>query len=109
MRTVTIAIIGGCSLALAGCASTDRYGYQRDNSQLERAATGAAVGGAVGAGVGAVVDGVNPVEGAVAGAVVGGAVGALTGNNRQWYRDERGNCYYVDNDGRRNYDRDRRC
>src|SRR5690554_1850643 len=108
MRTLSISVICGCSLALAACSTTDRYGYERDNRGLERAATGAAIGGAVGAGVGAVVDGVSPVEGAVAGAVVGGVAGAVTGNDRRWYRDNRGDCYYVD-DGRRVYDYGRRC
>ena len=95
------------TMSLGACA-TDRYGYD-NNDQLERAATGAAIGAAAGAGVGAVVGGVSPVEGAVAGAVVGGAAGALTSNDRRWYRDARGYCYYVNDRGDRMYDYDRRC
>jgi uncharacterized protein YcfJ len=112
MRALTLAALCGCSLAMTACASTDRYGYSdNNNNRLERAGTGAAIGAAAGAGVGAVVDGVSPVEGAVAGAVVGGVVGAVTDNNgdRRWYRDDRNNCYYLDRDGRRVYDRGARC
>jgi phage tail tape-measure protein len=110
MRALTLAALCGCSLAMTACASNDRYGYS-DNNRLERAGTGAAIGAAAGAGVGAVVDGVDPIEGAVAGAVAGGVIGAVTGNSgdRRWRRDDRGNCYYEDRDGRRVYDRGARC
>lgn len=91
---------------VAGACATDPYG--RDDRQLRSAATGAAVGGAVGAGVGAIVDGVSPVEGAAAGAVAGGVIGAVRSDQRRWYRDRRGDCYYVDR-GRRIYDYRRRC
>lgn len=94
------------AILAAGCA-TDRY--DRDDRQLYRAATGAAVGGAVGAGVGAVVDGVSPVEGAAAGAVAGGVIGAVTGDRRRWYRDRRGDCFYLNEQRRRIYDYGRRC
>jgi uncharacterized protein YcfJ len=104
-----IGLLAAGSLTLGACATHDRYGYPRDNRQLERAATGAAIGGAVGAGVGAVVDGVSPVAGAAAGAVVGGAIGAATSDNRRWVRDSRGYCYYVDEFGRPVYDYNRRC
>jgi hypothetical protein len=104
-----LSLIAAGSLSLGACATHDRYGYERDNRQLERAATGAAIGGAVGAGVGAVVDGVSPVGGAVAGAVVGGAIGAATSSDRRWVRDNRGYCYYLDEYGRPIYDYNRRC
>lgn len=94
-------------LSLSACA-TDRYGY-RDNDTLERTATGAAIGAAAGAGVGAVVGGVSPVEGAAAGAVIGGVAGAISSNDRRWYRDTRGYCFYVNDRGERIYDYDRRC
>lgn len=107
MRTpIVIAMIGAASLSLGACA-TDRYGYN-DNNQLERAAAGAAIGAAVGAGVGAATD-VGVAEGAAVGAVAGGVIGAATANNRDWYRDGRGYCYYLDRDNRRVYDYDRRC
>ena len=106
-KTMMMGMVLAASASLAACTSYDRYG---DNRQVERAATGAAIGAAGGAAVGAVVDGVSPVEGAVAGAVAGGVIGAVTGDsNRRWYRDDRGYCYWVDNDGRRRYDYDKRC
>jgi uncharacterized protein YcfJ len=108
MKTRLIALMVAGGLSLGACATHDRYGYN-DNRQLERAATGAAIGGAVGAGVGAVVDGVSPVEGAVAGAVAGGVIGAVTGDDRRWIRDNRGNCYYVNDRRQRVYDYNRRC
>lgn len=100
--------IVSASLSLGACA-TDRYGYdrygdRRDNDQLGRAATGAAIGAAGGAAVGAVVGGVSTVEGAAAGAVAGGVIGAVTGDDRRFYRDRDGYCYYVDRSGRRIYD-----
>jgi uncharacterized protein YcfJ len=99
-------------LSMGACATNDRYGYDRygdrNNGQLERAATGAAVGAAAGAALGAVVGGVSTVEGAAAGAVAGGVIGAVTNNDRRYYRDDRGYCYYVDRSGRRVYD-DRGC
>ena len=101
-----LAPLFACAVAVGGCATNDPYA-ERDRS-LERAATGAAIGGAAGAAAGAVVDGVSPVEGAIGGAVVGGAVGAATADNRRWYRDNRGYCYYVTRRGERVYDYDRR-
>jgi outer membrane lipoprotein SlyB len=106
---LTAALAG--SLAAAGCASNpygaDPY-YGSNNSQTNRAVRGAAVGGAAGAVAGAIIPGVNPVEGAVAGAVLGGVLGAVV-NGRQYYRDTRGNCYYVDQYGRPVYNYDVRC
>lgn len=117
------------SMSVGACATTDRYGYGYDNygydrygydrygvdrygrdrngRQIRDAVAGAAIGGAVGAGVGALVDGVGVGEGAAVGAVAGGIIGAAT-SDRRWYRDSRG-CYYVDRDGYRRYDYDRRC
>ena len=112
---LTAAVAG--SIALTGCA-TNPYGYDPyygynspyygQNDQARRAATGAAIGGAAGALGGAVIPGVSTVEGAVAGAVLGGVLGAVV-NNRQYYRDTRGYCYYVDQYGRPHYDYDVRC
>ena len=104
------------SIAVTGCATNPYgnnpyYGYNDpyyQNSQGQRAATGAAVGALGGAAVGAVVPGVSTVEGAIAGAVLGGVLGAVV-NNRQYYRDTRGYCYYVDQYGRAHYDYNVRC
>jgi hypothetical protein len=73
-----------------------------NNNQGASVATGAAVG-AVG---GALVT--HSVGGAVAGAVLGGVLGAVV-NNRQYYRDTRGYCYYVDQYGNPHYSYDIRC
>jgi len=111
-KTFKLMTIVAGGLSMGACATTDPYGYDRygdrNNGQVGRAATGAAVGAAAGAAVGAVVGGVSTVEGAVAGAVAGGVIGAVTGDDRRYYRDERGYCYYVDRSGRRMYD-DRGC
>jgi len=98
------------SVAVSGCA-TNPYGYNDpyyQNQNTNRAVTGAAVGGAAGAVAGAVIPGVSTVEGAVAGAVLGGVLGAFT-KGRQYYRDTRGYCYYVDQYGRPIYDYNTRC
>ena len=106
---LTAALAGG--LAVAGCA-TNPYGndpyYGNNNDQTRRAVTGAAVGGAAGAVAGAIIPGVSTTEGAIAGAVLGGVVGAVR-NGRQYYRDTRGYCYYVDQYGRPVYDYNTSC
>jgi len=106
MKRLVLASAIASSVALSGCA-TDPYGYN-NNSQATRAATGAVIGGASGAVVGAVVPGVNPVTGAVVGAVLGGVVGAVI-KGKQYYRDTRGYCYYVDQYGNPIYDYNVRC
>ncbi|HXG80972.1 MAG TPA: YMGG-like glycine zipper-containing protein [Sphingomicrobium sp.] len=107
MKRVLLASAIAGSLAVSGCAS-DPYGYNRMDPQAQRAATGAALGAAGGAAVGAVVGGVSPVEGAVAGAILGGVLGAVI-KGRQYYRDTRGYCYYVDQYGNPIYDYNVRC
>ena len=105
---MTAALAGG--LVVAGCATNpynDPY-YGQRSDQTRRAATGAAVGGAAGAVAGAVLPGVSTTEGAIAGAVLGGVAGAVI-NNRQYYRDTRGYCYYVDQYGRPVYNYNVRC
>ena len=57
---------------------------------------------------GAVLPGVNPVTGAVVGAILGGVAGAVI-KGKQYYRDTRGYCYYVDQYGRPVYDYNVRC
>lgn len=122
MRMKMIGLLVAAGVSVGGCA-TNRYGYNDryygDNDrQLGRAAGGAAIGAAAGAGLGAIVDGVSPVQGAIVGAIAGGAIGAATSDqdrdqrryrDRYWYQDERGYCYYVDQYGRRIYDRSGRC
>jgi hypothetical protein len=106
MKRLVLASAIASSVALSGCA-TNPYGYNGD-PQARRAVTGAAIGGASGAVVGAVVPGVNPVTGAVVGAVLGGVIGAVV-KGKQYYRDTRGYCYYVDQYGNPIYDYNVRC
>ena len=106
MKRLVLASAIAASVSVAGCAS-DPYGYN-SNPQAQRAVTGAAIGGALGAATGAVVGGVSPVEGAVVGAILGGVAGAVI-KGRQYYRDTRGYCYYVDQYGRPVYDYNVRC
>jgi outer membrane lipoprotein SlyB len=106
---LTAAMAGG--LALSGCATTgygDPYYGNGNNSQGQRAAQGGILGAATGAAIGAVVPGVSAVEGAVAGGIAGAVLGAVI-NGRQYYRDTRGSCYYVDQYGRPIYDNSTRC
>ena len=117
---LTAALVG--SIALTGCA-TNPYGYDPyygnspyygqqqgygGNNTLGNAATGAAVGAAGGAIAGAVIPGVSTGEGAIAGAILGGVLGA-TVNGRQYYRDTRGYCYYVDQYAQPHYNYNVRC
>ena len=98
------------SVAVTGCATSNPYGYNDPyaSQQTGRVATGAAAGGVAGAVAGAIIPGLSTTEGAVAGAVLGGVLGAVV-KGRQYYRDTRGYCYYVDQYGRPIYDYNTRC
>ncbi len=106
MRKFILATALASSLSLSACATNDPY--YAGNDQVRRGATGAAVGAAGGAVLGAVIPGVSTVEGAIAGGIAGAVLGAVI-NNRQYYRDTRGYCYYVDQYGRPIYDYNVRC
>ena len=54
------------------------------------------------------IPGLSVGEGALAGAVLGGVLGAVI-KGRQYYRDTRGYCYYVDQYGQPHYDYNTRC
>lgn len=122
MRKLGLAAAVAATIATTGCATyPNQYGYDpyygnngyyqpgyTYDSQGRRIATGA-VGGAVAGGIaGAVIPGVSVGEGALAGAVLGGVLGAMI-NGRQYYRDTRGYCYYVDQYGQPHYDYNTRC
>jgi hypothetical protein len=112
MKKLAITSALAATLSLSACASNP-YGYKdRDEGNLyqnaSRVAGGAAAGGVAGALIGAVVPGVKPLTGAIAGAVLGGVAAAVI-NNRQYYRDTRGYCYYVDRNGNPIYDYNTRC
>lgn len=65
----------------------------------------AVIGGAGGAVAGALIPGLSVGEGALIGGAGGAVVGALDKDkkHRRWYRDDRGNRYYVNKHGRRVY------
>ncbi len=124
MRKFALAAVIGVSVAASGCA-TNPYGYNNGygydpyynngyyqpygtNSRAGNAVAGAAVGAVGGAIAGKIIPGVNTTTGAVAGAILGGVLGA-TINGRQYYRDTRGYCYYVDQYGQPHYSYDVRC
>jgi len=127
MRKLAIGAALAASVAVSGCSTygsgygydpyynngyyqngyNQQQGYQYD-SQGRRIATGAAVGAVGGAVAGAIIPGVSTVGGAVAGAILGGVLGAVV-HGRQYYRDTRGYCYYVDQNGQPQYDYNTRC
>ena len=88
------------AIPLLGACATDPYGRPSIESRMT---TGVLLGGALGA-LGGHAAGMNPVAGAAVGMVAGGAVGAAVKgpvrHERQYYRDSRGYCYYVDPNGR---------
>jgi hypothetical protein len=132
MRKLALtAALAVASVAVTGCETTNPYGYgynnpygynngynngygnngyygNNGNSQAGNAAAGAVIGAAGGAIAGAVLPGVSPGAGAIAGAVLGGVIGASV-NGKQYYRDTRGYCYYVDQYGQPHYDYNVRC
>jgi hypothetical protein len=129
MRKLGLAAALAATVAIAGCAEQPGYGYDPyyghgyynngyygpnggpyygNRSTGENVATGAAVGAATGAVAGAIIPGVGVGGGAVAGAILGGVIGASV-NGRQYYRDTRGYCYFVDQYGQPHYSYDVRC
>jgi hypothetical protein len=120
MKKLGLAAALAATVAVSGCATyPNQYGYDPyygnqggyyggSNQRAANAATGAAVGAVGGAIAGKVIPGVSTGEGAIAGAILGGVLGA-TVNGRQYYRDTRGYCYYVDQYGQPRYSYDIRC
>jgi len=97
------------ALLLSACA-TDQYGNPPNAGT--RTIYGVAAGAAVGALAGTAL-GADAVSGAAMGALAGGAAGALMPGSvikgRQYYRDTRGYCYYIDRNGKAQYDGTVRC
>jgi hypothetical protein len=131
MRKFGLAAAVAATIATTGCATYpnqygyDPYGYNNgyynngyynnpyynngyNNGQAGRVVGGAAAGAVGGAIAGAVIPGVSVGQGAIAGAILGGVLGAVV-NGRQYYRDTRGYCYYVDQYGQPHYDYSTRC
>ena len=103
MKQLLVSVAAVSSLALGSCTS-DPY---RDHV-VASGATGAAIGAGVGAIGGSVIPGIGTGAGAAVGGVLGGMVGAIVGD-RQYYRDTRGYCYYVDGNGQVHYNYQVRC
>jgi hypothetical protein len=103
MQRLLVSAAAAASLAVSGCATTPAYDHT-----VATAATGAAIGAGAGAIAGSVLPGLGTGTGAIAGAVLGGALGAVVGG-RQYYRDTRGYCYYVDRHGQPHYNYSVRC
>ena len=127
MKKLGLTAALAASVAVTGCATyPNQYGYNDPynqggynqgyygqqpgygNSNAGKAVGGAVAGGAAGAIAGAVLPGLKPGTGALAGAILGGVLGA-TINGRQYYRDTRGYCYYVDQYGQPHYNYQTRC
>jgi hypothetical protein len=110
MKRLGLTAAVAASVAVTGCATTSPYGYNDPyaNQQNQRTATGAAVGAGVGALAGAVLPGVKPLTGAIAGGIAGAVLGSVVGG-KQYYRDTRGYCYYVDQYGQPHYNYNVRC
>ena len=125
MRKLGLAAALAASVAVTGCTTYpnqygyDPYGYNNGyynngyynngygNPNGANVAAGAAVGAVGGAIASKALRG-SAVGGAVAGAVLGGVLGAVV-NNRQYYRDTSGYCYYVDQYGQPHYSYDVPC
>ena len=106
MKKAILAAAVASVLPLSACTTyNDPYA---NNDGTRRAATGAAAGAVGGAVLGAVIPGVSTVEGAIAGGIAGAVLGSVI-RGRQYYRDTRGYCYYVDQYGRPVYDYNVRC
>lgn len=103
MKSLAISAMAAASLSLAGCATTAAQSHRTGTT-----VAGAGIGGAAGAIAGSVLPGIGTAAGAVAGATLGGIVGSVIGG-RQYYRDTRGYCYYVDQNGRPQYNYQVRC
>ena len=102
MKNLAISVAAAASLSLGGCATTAQ------NQQAGGAAAGAVIGGAAGGIAGSVLPGIGTAAGAAVGAVLGGVAGAVI-SGRQYYRDTRGYCYYVDQQGRPIYNYNVKC
>ena len=90
-----MALIAAAAAMTMGAAAPT---YAQNSKQVLR---GTAIGAGGGAVAGAIIPGLGVGEGALIGAAGGAAVTALT-KNRKYYRDSRGNRYYVKH-GRRYY------
>jgi len=103
MKRLLLTAAAATSLTLGGCATNPAY-----DREFAGAATGAVIGAGAGALAGSVIPGIGTGAGAAVGGVLGGVIGGVI-NGRQYYRDTRGYCYYVDQHGQARYNYDVRC
>jgi hypothetical protein len=103
MKRLLISAAAASSLALGGCATNPATDHT-----VASTATGAVIGAGAGALAGSVLPGIGTGAGAAVGAVLGGVAGAVI-SGRQYYRDTRGYCYYVDSNGQPHYNYNVRC
>ena len=109
MRKLGLAAALAASVAVTGCATyPNQYGYNNPYGYNN----GYYPSNAYPYGSGYNQYGYNnngtKAGNAAAGAVLGGVLGASI-NGRQYYRDTRGYCYYVDQYGQPHYDYNTRC
>ena len=102
MKRLLLSAAAATSLALGGCATPAQ------DRQVAAVGTGALIGAGVGGVAGSVIPGIGTAAGAAVGGVLGGAAGAII-HGRQYYRDSRGYCYYVDQYGQPRYNYEVRC
>lgn len=103
MNRLIVCAAAASSLTVGACTS-DPY---RDHV-VASGATGAVIGAGVGAVAGSIIPGIGTGAGAAVGGALGATVGAIVGD-RQYYRDTRGYCYYVDQRGQVHYNYSVRC
>lgn len=103
MKRLLICTAAAASFALGGCETNRAYDHQ-----VAGLAAGAAIGAGAGAVAGSVIPGIGTGAGAAVGGVLGGMIGAIV-HDHQYYRDTRGYCYYIDQNGQAHYSYDVRC
>jgi hypothetical protein len=103
MKHLLISAAAVSSLTLGGCATNPRADYA-----VKSTAAGVAIGAGAGAIAGSVIPGIGTGAGAAVGAGVGGLIGSVIGT-QTYYRDTRGYCYRVDQNGQVLYNYKVRC
>jgi hypothetical protein len=103
MQRLLLSAAAATSLALGGCATNPRADYA-----IKSTAVGATIGAGAGALAGSVIPGIGTGAGAAIGFGVGGLIGSVIGT-QTYYRDTRGYCYYIDQNGQPHYDYKVRC
>jgi membrane associated rhomboid family serine protease len=103
MKRLLISAAAVSTLTLGGCATNPHTDYA-----VKSTAVGAVIGAGAGAVAGSVIPGIGTGAGAAVGAGVGGLIGSVIGT-QTYYRDTRGYCYRVDQNGQVLYNYKVRC